>query len=148
MLKLNMWSNHIFVSQFLSLNLNLEEKKISLSHASARSLWISTQDQLGTVILKLIFFLQKKSACESERSLDRNQLFNPFLDLLLLFFSFFSFLDYAATMEWKPAHKGHPTALGCGRERMPKREGHLDIQGRREGERKRARGAPKVVWGY
>ena len=61
MLKLIMWSNHIPVSQFFSSNLDLKENKISLSRASARPLWISTQDQPETTLLNLIFFSKKIS---------------------------------------------------------------------------------------
>ena len=107
MLKFRLWLNHIHVSQSISSKLNLEEKKLSLNCTSIRSLWVSTQDQSGTVFFNLNFGSSKFSL------LNLNEawiVINTWSFSLIFFFS--SSLDFSSCF-MLPQNTSNQQLVGC-----------------------------------
>ena len=146
MLKLNMWLNHIPISQIFFSNLNIEENNFFLSRASIHSQWVS-EDQPGTILFGIdFFFLKKISLWIWTKPGSWSTLWSfPFLDLLLLLL-FFSWLWSNQGLKTSK-QRGCPNSFGHGKWRMPKAWA-LDLQGRREERRKRGGvGCSMEAWG-
>ena len=118
MLKFKLWSNHILFSQSLSSNLDLKEMRLSISHTSIRSLWVSTQNQPGTALYDLNFDFSKFSLLNLNEACIAINIWS--FSLILIFSSSLAFLlalwcyRRPTTSRWRAAQQlGRVQHLGC-----------------------------------
>ena len=148
MLKFKFWSNHIPISQSLSSKLDLKEMRLSVSHTSIWSLWVSTWDQPGVALYNLNLDSPKFSL------LNLNEAW-----IAINAWSFFLIFFFSSSLKFFPCYvllsdarnqqkRGTQQSLGIGLLGMHvPRERWCGMPKGRERERKRGRGTSLLTCG-